>query len=918
VSGHVPRVVRLGFGRATIQREVDEELAFHLQMRTEQLVAAGLSADDARREALRQFGNLPGVRQLCVTMDQERVRVMKRANLFDDLRQDLGYAARMLRRNVGRTAVIVLTLALGIGANTAIFTLVNAVLLRKLPVRAPDELVVLGNPSRIGSMSFSTGPRADLFSYKGYKEVRDRNKLASGILASGRVDRLEVRLDAKSGEPGRPRGRFVSGNYFNVLGVPAMLGRTFDGSEDRTMGSSPVVTVSYSYWTRRLASDSSAIGRDILVNNAKFTIIGVTPPWFTGEIVGGVTDMWIPISMQAVLSPNRMLLDDTNAYWLLLLARRAPGVTFEQAQGGFTTLVRRILTEQAANVTIANGIKDLPVEVSPGDKGFSRVRVSYKAPLITLMVGVALLLLIICANVANLLLARAVARTKEMSVRLAIGAGRWRLIRQLLTESALLALLGAGLGLYLARWGSRFLLLLAADGASVIPIDTRLDIAVLAFTMLLCIVAVGVFGLVPAMRASSVDLASSMRASTKSVAGGALGARNQRIPLGKMLIAAQVALSLVLLIGAALLTRSLLSVQHVATGLDRDHLLIVDVDANSRGYTGDRLVALTRDLSERFQRLNGVAAVSFSENGIFSGTESATNLGVPGFTARVAADSEASYDYAGPGYVKATGAQLLRGRDFLASDDAASAPVVMVNETFARFYFAAENPVGRNIRMGDSTNAQIIGVVADLKDHDLVAAPVRRFYGSYIQHPFGDAGTLRFIVRASGDPASLVTPVRKAIVAHDPQLPIRGIDPLAITMRQSIREERLLTRLAAGFGTVALLLAAIGLYGVMTYAITRRTSEIGLRAALGAQRGTVVQMVLGDALRLVLVGTAIGVPLALVATKLLKTQLHGIKPADPVSIAISLLVLGASGVFAALLPALRASRVAPIEALREE
>ena len=274
----MPRVVRLGFGRATIQREVDEELAFHLQMRTEQLVAAGLSAEDAHREAVRQFGNLPGVRQLCVTMDQERVRVMKRANLFDDLRQDLGYAARMLRRNFGMTVVIVFTLALGIGANTAIFTLVNAVLLRKLPVRLPDELVVLGNPSRVTSMSFSTGPRADLFSYKGYTELRDRNKLASRILASGRVDRLEVRLDGKSGEPSRPRGRFVSGNYFSLLGVPAMLGRTFDGSEDRTSGGSPVVTVSYSYWTRRLASDSSAIGRDILVNPDQYAGGAVTKP----------------------------------------------------------------------------------------------------------------------------------------------------------------------------------------------------------------------------------------------------------------------------------------------------------------------------------------------------------------------------------------------------------------------------------------------------------------------------------------------------------------------------------------------------------------------------------------------------------------------------------------------------------------
>jgi predicted permease len=619
-----------------------------------------------------------------------------------------------------------------------------------------------------------------------------------------------------------------------------------------------------------------------------------------------------------VLQPNLPLLDDPQAYWLLLLGRRASGVTQAQAKAGFTSRVRRILADQAAGSAIQGLAREVEVPVASGAKGFSRARAAYAAPLITLSIGVGLLLLIICANVANLLLARAVARTREMSVRLAIGAGRGRLVRQLLTESLMLGLLGGALGLLIARWGSRLLLVLAADGAAPMPLDTRLDLVVLGFTMLLSILTVLIFGLAPALRASRVDLATTVRASAKSLTGTAGAGGRHRLPLGRLVIAAQVALSLVLLIGAALLVRSLDHVQGRDTGLDRDHLLIVDVDATSRGYRAERLAGVARDLGARLSRLPGVTAVSFSENGIFSGTESASNLGIPGFTARAALDSIAAYDQIGPEYVRATGARLLGGRDFTFTDTDRSAGVVLVNDAFARFYFGSASPVGRNIRVSDSTFVQVVGVVADIRDHELIAAPARRYYVPYLQHPFGDPGGLRFIVRTGGDPAALQVPVRKTIVDFDPQLPIDGVDPLARLMRDSIREERLLARLAAGFGALALVLAAIGLYGVMTYAVARRTGEIGLRVALGAQRPVVVGMVVGDALRLVAVGVAAGVPLTCAATRFLRTQLHGIGPADPAAISVALLVLLSSAVAAAFLPALKASRVAPAVALREE
>jgi putative ABC transport system permease protein len=912
------RAVGRGFGRGHIGREVDDELSFHIEMRARKLIAQGVAPEEARRRARERFGDVDRVRGPCIAMDLERERAMNRATLLADLRQDLAYGWRMLRRNAGVTTVVVLTLALGIGANTAIFTLVNAVLLRTLPVAAPDELVAIGDPSRTGGMSFSTSARSDLYSYVSYRELATGHEFLSGLAASGRMDRLDVLADSGATEAGHPRGRFVSGNYFRVLGVSALRGRTFDGTEDQTIGGAPAVVISHGYWMRRFAGDDGVVGRDILINGSRFSVIGVTPPWFSGEIVGRTTDVWLPISMQTVLYPNRPMLADPQAYWLLLLGRRKPGVTLDQAEAGLTQRIRQLLVRQATSAATAEGIDRMRTWVSSGAKGFSNVRVSYQAPLITLMVGVAVLLLIICANVANLLLARAVTRGREMSVRLAIGAGRARLVRQLMTEGAVLGLLGAAAGLVVARWGSRLLLALVADGGNVLPLDVALDLRVLAFTASLSVLAVALFALAPALRASRVDLASAMRASARALTGGVLGARGQRIPVGKLLISAQVALSLVLLVGTALLVRSLQNLQGSDTGLDRDHLLIADVDIYSRGYLGERLMQASRDLRERLARLPGVEAVSFSANGIFSGSESSNNVGVPGFVAHERTDSIVRYDEVGPGYANAIGARLLEGRDFTDADVRGTEPVLLVNQTFVRFYFGDVNPVGRVIRVNDSTHARIVGVVADVKDHSLTDAPVARYYVPYLQHLFGDPGALRLLVRTGGDPAALSIAVRRAVGDFDRDLPIDDLEPLSALMRDSVREERLLARLASGFGVMALLLAAVGLYGVMTYAITRRTGELGLRVALGAGRGTVIGMVVGDAMRLVALGVVVGVPLALAASRLLRNQLHGVGTTDPVSLTIALVVLGTCSVVAALLPAWRASRVAPVVALRED
>jgi predicted permease len=913
------RVFRLPVGTRHLAREVDDELAFHLEMRVQRLESLGWSNDAALQEALRQFGDVEAVRTSCVTLDEQRERARNRSNMITELQQDIIYALRTLRRNRGFTATIVIALAFGIGANTAIFSLVDAVLMRRLDVAHPEQLVVVGNPARVNGLGIGT-VRTDVLSYPLYKDLRADSGVFSGVVASGSSGRLDVRIASAGTELEHPVGRFASGNYFAVLGVPAFIGRTFDADADVVLGSSPVAVISHGYWTRRFHNDRSVIGRQITIDDNKITIIGVTPPDFQGEVVGSSYDIWLPVSMRDALRPTNKILNDRSVSWLLALGRLKPGATLAQAQDEIPAILRRhIMTESSPQQAKEFGAEDRKYFVSDGSKGFSRVRDTFHAPLITLMIGVALLLCIICANVANLLLARAVARGREMSVRLALGADRARLIRQLLTESALLALLSAGAGLVLASLGSHALLVMASQGTT-IPLRLGLDTRVLLFTMLTSVAAVALFGLVPALHASRVDLASTMRGGARNVAGSTLA--GCRSPLGAMLVAGQVALSIVLLVGAAMLVRSLRNVQTTDVGLDRDHLIIVDVDAASRGYENAHLAPLTNRLRDRLAAVPGVAAVGFSENGIFSGTESATNVQVPGFVMREPADSNIAYDQVSAGYVRAIGARLVAGRDLEARDEAALPRTAIVNEALASFYFPRQNAVGKYLRFNDSVSVEIVGVVADTRDHDLASAPRRRAYFPYVHG--NDAanldfpGTLRLEVRTKQDPATMVQVVRQAVMSVEPNMAISGVDPLATLMRESIGQERLLARLASAFGVLALLLAAVGLYGVMTYAITRRTGEIGLRVALGARRLDVVRMVLGDALRLVALGIVVGLPLALGSARLLRTQLHAVPVVDPVSIVLAIGVLTASAVLAGLLPARRAAGVSPIVALRAE
>ncbi|HEX6052572.1 MAG TPA: ABC transporter permease, partial [Gemmatimonadaceae bacterium] len=845
-------------------------------------------------------------------------RAVKRANYLAELRQDVGYALRALRGNLGFTVVIVLSLAIGIGANTAIFTLIDALLLRQLPVPNAHELVAVGDRRRVNSASDGS-PRGDLYSFAQYEFMRGETRMVTGLAATGRTGRLDVVMGdsgstARGGaEPEHPRGRLVSGNYFRVLGVPAWIGRTITTDDDRVANGAPVAVISHAYWQRRFGGDRGVIGRVVHVNRTPFTIIGVTPPGFHGEVVGRMSDIWMPLTMQPAIM-HRDWLTDRDAAWLLALGRLAPGISLEQAKVGLTQLVRQSLVETAPESRAAREADKAEVPVESGARGFSSLRM-YAASLGTLMVAVALVLLVVCANVANLLLARGAARGRELGVRMALGAGRGRLVRQLLTESLILAALGGALGLLFAVWGSRMLLVLSGGAANPIALDVRLDGRVLWFTMGVTALTAILFGLVPAVRATRVDLASTLRSGGRGVASGLLGAPG-RLAIGKLLVVAQVSLSLILLVGTSMLVRSTRALGTVDVGLARDQLLIVTVDAAPTGQSGDRLAVLARTLLDRVRALPGVVAASFSENGIFSGTESMTTLQVEGFIARTDEDSSAFYDRVGPGYFSAIGARVLQGRDITANDDERAPRVAVINATMASFYFPRAQAVGRRVHI-DSVWYQIVGVVADTKDHELRQAPVRRIYLPVFQS--GPLPTqLTFELRTSGKPAQLVTPTRRALIGVHPSLLVLDNDPLTALMRHSIRQDTLVAQVASFFGALALALAALGLYGVMMYATLRRTSEFGLRLALGAEPRRIARMVLRETLVLVVGGTLVGLPVALATARLLRSQLFGVEPLDPPSIVIALTVLVVSAAVAGYAPARRAARVGPLVALRTD
>jgi predicted permease len=899
------------FLKRKLEQDLEEEIRAHLDMQIEDNLRQGMNLDEARYGALRKFG---GVEQV-----KESYRDRRSLVVVDSILQDIRYALRMLRRNPGFAIVATLLLALGIGANTAIFSVVDAVLLRMLPVKEPERLILLSRNSKT---------QGDNFSYSSFERFRDHDQTLSGLLAYYPL-RLTVNVDGQP-EPAI-NGQLVTGSYYSVLGVNAALGRTIALDDDRAPRAHPVCVISDGYWRRRFGRDPAVVGKTIHLSGFPFTIIGVAPPEFFGLEVGVSMDITVPVMMQEQVMPGiRPFMNDGNN-WFRIMGRLRPGATIEQAQASLALLYQQHLTERFERLSDSpKGKPPKPsmleerLTVTPGSKGLSALRTRFSKPLLIVMIVVALALLIACANVAGLMLARAVARRKEMAVRLALGAGRLRLVRQLLTESALLAGLGGLLGLLFAWWSARLLPPLLSQGEIPMRLDFNPDLRILGFTTVVATLTGLLFGIAPAFVATRVDLQSALKQDSPGT-----GVQAARLSFGQVFVVAQVALSLLLLVGAGLFVRSLQKLRQVDTGFARENALVLKLEpvgSDNKGRVRSQLTALYDELLRRVELLPGVQRASLvgyspisRREWLMMGESPETKypISIQGYMPKPDEEMRIHGTQVYPNSFATLGISLLSGRDFSLQDNLQSQRVAVINETMARNFFGGENPIGRRVSLRSGAEIEIIGVVKDVKYESLREANRPMFYLPFAQMNTG-RGQMTLVVRMVGEPATLAAAIQREARALDPVMPMFEVETLAAQLDASLLQERLVATLSSVFGLLALLLACIGLYGVMAYDVARRTQEIGIRMALGASARQVTQLVLLQTLWLVGIGIVIGLGAALAATRWVKSLLFGLQAHDPMTIGLAVLVLLAVAAVAGYLPARRASRVDPLVALKYE
>jgi predicted permease len=821
----------------------------------------------------------------------------------------------MLAKNPAFTAVAVLTLALGIGANTAIFSLLNAVLLRSLPVQNPSQLVLFGAGKWGGIMDEVPSRPWQLFSYPFYRQVQRENRVFSDVTAISSMPNGVHGTIGQSSEAEAITVQLVSGTYFSTLGVNPTLGRTFTPGDDRIPGGSPVAVANFGWWKRRFGGDPSIIGQKISIGSTVYTVIGVAPEEFFGTTVGDSPDLWIPLSMEELLPPGWKGLNDKLFQSLYIIARRKPDVSVEQAQANvnllFKQAVREIVGPQPTKKQL-DDIQHASIELTSAAAGVSRLRAQFSKPLRILMVAVSLVLLIACTNIANLLLARATNRQREIAVRMSIGAGRSRVIRQLLTESFLLAILGAALGIALATWTIKLLPLMVSAGPQALAIDIAPDGRVLLFTLLLSLATPLLFGMAPAWRAARVELNSSLKQGRTTAP--------VHSPLAKALIVSQIALSLLLLVGAGLFLRTLVNLTNVDMGFDKNSVLLFYIEPASVGYQEDsRLASLYDQIEQRVGAIPGVHAASFSMFTFNQGSWS-EDAWTPEESSEAKSNREILYNKVGTGFFSTMGLRLVAGRTFGPQDTEHSTKVALINETMARRFFPNESPLGRKFRFGGpdakpENNWMVIGIVKDAKYTAIRETPRPAAYLPFSQ----EVGYLwDFEVRFSGDARSMVAAVRQAIREVDSRVPVSGVGTLAEQVDRSVVDQRLTAQLSSFFSLVAVFLACIGIYGLMSYAVFHRTNEIGIRMALGAQQTQVLRLIMRQGLVLAIAGVAIGIALAFGLTRFLASVLFGVQPFDPVTFVSVALLLILITLAACYLPARRATRIDPIAALRYE
>ena len=851
------------------------------------------------------------------------------ANLWQDLR----FALRILRKNSGLTVIATLTLALGIGANTAIFSVLDAVLLRSLPVPHPEELVALSDPDEHGSSFGSESGDRGLLAYSEFECFRDHNEVFSRIFAAdSSLPQLEVTISDSSSKTGAQkesaRVRLVSGDYFATLGVTPAAGRFFTREVDRARGGSPIAVLSYGFWMQRFGLDPLTLGKTIQIRQTSFQIVGVTPPGFFGETVGAFPDLWIPMMMQDSVYPGRDLLtaakDLTNVHmWLQVMARLKPGVTPEQAKASVNVAFQALLESKVGASISADERRqalDQRINLQRAAQGSSALRAHFGQPLKVLMALVGLVLLIACVNVANLLLARGAARQREFAMRIAIGAGRGRLIRQLLTESLLLAISGAAAGLLLARWTDALLLRMVSGALSSprsMDLHLQPDARMLGFTLGMTLLTTILFGLIPSWYSTRLDLTPVLKSTPT---GASSEASHRRFPAGKILIVTQVAVSVILLVSAGLFVRSLSKLGEVKLGYSRENLILFRVDAAPGGYRGAAIPRFQLDLLARISAIPGLRGATVSKNGLFSHSESGDPVAVEGYTPKPDEEMNSRMDHVGPGYFSTLGIPILMGREIEAQDTAASIRAAVVNQTFALRFFPNANPIGKHVSdtySGNLAEMVVVGVAADAKYNNLREKAVPRIYAP-LANPMWENPAAVYEVRTYGDTQAVAVALRQVVRETAPTLPPIEIHTMSELVDDSLETDRFIERLASAFSLLALLLAAIGLYGLMAYSVARRTRDFGIRLALGAEPGNVLWQVLRETLVLVLLGISIGVPLALGGTHLVRSMLFGLGFADPVAILLAATLLTIVAALAGFLPAWRASQVDPMVALRYE
>ena len=828
------------------------------------------------------------------------------------LAQDLLYAIRSFRRTPVFTGVAVLSLALGIGANTAIFTLVDQLILRLLPVRDPEQIVILSGQGR----HYGGNNGRNALSYRMYQDLRDRNTVFSTMMCRYRLSTLI----GAGGEAEASVGELVSGNYFPMLGVHAAVGRLFTASDDLHAGAHPYAVLSYSYWQTRFAGDRGILGQTIRVNNYPLTVVGVAQPGFEGLEPGLPARVFIPVSMAVEVRPGFRSMWDRRQRWVNVYGRLRPGMTVQQAQAGLQPLFHQIIDGEVIMPAFRNATPfdkaqflKMWLQVAPGGQGNTNLRRQYEKPLLVLMGLTGFVLLIACANLASLLTARAAARQREVAIRLAMGASRARMIRQLLTESTLLSVAGGVAGILLAVVMARGLLAFLPAGLVGYSIAASPDGRMLGFTCALALVTGIGFGLAPALQSTKPDIAPTLKAQAGNVAGGA------GVGLRKILVAAQVTLSLLLLIGAGMFARSLANLRQLNPGFQTGNLIEFNIAPAATGYDIPRSRAFFRRTRERLLAIPGVRDVGYANVAVLSGNEWDNGITIEGYQAKVGEDMDPHFNSASPGYDKALGLHVLAGRWFTDRDLADAPRVAVVNESLARHYFGNNPAVGRRLGLGTDPgtpiDTEIIGVVNDTRYEGLRDDIPRLVYVAAQQAP---QGSQWFYVRTERDPESTMSAVRAALRELEPNLPVTYFKTLERQLEESLVTERMIATLSTGFGALATLLAVIGLYGVMAFLVTRRAREIGIRMALGALPGNVLWLVMREVLALVAAGIVVGAPAAIALAWLVRSQLYGVEPADPLSVALGIGLLAAVSLLAGYVPARRAANYDPVRVLRYE